>query len=571
MGSDTLLLMRLYWRLDWRQTGERPVLRLVRIGFLLILGIGLAVLSGLGGFGIGRVVTMPQFQLTVNQGLVPGALLTLVLLSVLITGPNQAVRALYLSDDLDQLVAAPIETRSILVSKLLSRLSWNIIFILLLAGPALVTYGLGIGAGPGYFVAAFVLLLLAPLFGMSIGALIAMFLVRWLPAKRLGELLAAAYALVGIMIALLFQLPRFFNVFDSVDQQTAETVIAVADRVATAPVPTLWAGQGMVEIGQGQVSLGTARMLAYIVLTLGLFVFTVLVSDRLYLSGWLRMQGLSAKRRGLAEDGGRLRGDSLTTTLAVKDWLLRVRDPRQLVSLIGGAVIAVVVGGLAIFRGGGGGDTGLLEASQSGALEIPGRFAALSSAFSPGVIMAASVLFVGYAIFAQLAMTSLALEGQSYAVLKTAPVTGTQVWRAKSLGNWLPYAVVATLLLFIAWLVVGFSVVWGIYAWFCLLIMGAGMMAVNTSIGFRFANLDWTDTRRMTSGGGGLYSFLLSAFYLLATGLVALLFFVLAVAYPEAAILIALFGLVIIGAGTAAWVWLMARWAESAWRRLGED
>lgn len=569
MATDTLLLMRLYWRLDWRQTGERPIVRVLRILLLVGLGIFLAVLSGGAGFGIGRLLNIPEFQGAIDPGLFPGVLLTLVLLTVLITGPNQAVRALYLSDDIDQLVAAPIHTRSILVAKLLSRLSWNVVFILLLAGPALVTYGLGISAGPAYYIGAFILLLMAPLFGISIGALIAMFLVRWLPTKRLGELLAAAYALVGILIAIVFQLPRFLN-FDEMDEQTAEAVVEVADAVAAAPIPTLWAGQGLIAVDEGQIAFGLGRMLAYVLLTLGLFAFTVLISDRLYLSGWLRMQGLSAKRRGLADDSGRLRGDSLLNTLAIKDWLLRVRDPRQLVSLVGGAVIAVVVGGLAIFRGSGG-EAGLLEVSQSGELaaEIPFDF--FATIFSPGIIMAGAVLFVGYAIFSQLALTSLALEGQSYAILKSAPVTGRQVWLAKAWGAWAPYAVTMTVLWIVAWFVVRFSLAWSIYGWLVLLMMGTGLIAVNTTLGFRYANLDWTDTRRMTSGGGGLWSFLLSAVYTIAIALIAVVFFVLAAAYANWAIVLAVLGLVITGGLTALWLWLMGRWAERAWRRLGEE
>ncbi len=570
MGSDTLLLMRLYWRLDWRQTGERPFMRVIRIGFLFVLGIFVAVLSGLGGFGAGRVITMPEFQTSISRGLVPGTLLTLVLLSVLVTGPNTAVRALYLSNDLDMLVAAPIRTRSILVAKLLSRLSWNVIFVLLLAGPALVAYGVGIGAGPGYYVSGFILLLLAPLFGLSIGALIAMFLVRWLPAKRLGELLAAAYAMVGLVIALLFQLPRFLNFSDSIDAQTAEALIGYADTISRLPIPTLWAGQGIVDVGSGNVGLGLSRMLFYIVLTLGLFAFTVLISDRLYLSGWLRMQGLSAKRRGLSEDGGRLQGGSLNRTLATKDWLLRIRDPRQLVSLIGGAVVAIVVGGLILFRGTGN-ESSLLEATQSGDLGLPGRLSFLEAIFSSGVVLAAAVMFIGYSVFSQLALTSLALEAKSYTILKSAPISGRQVWQAKSIGVLVPYAVTVTLLMMVAWLVVRFSAIWGIYGWLCLLMMGVGLIAVSTAIGFRFANLEWTDTRRMTTGGGGLYSFVLGTIYLVGTGLLALIFFALAAAFPAAAILLGLAGLVVVAIGTGVWVWLSGRWAESSWRRLGES
>jgi hypothetical protein len=74
----------------------------------------------------------------------------------------------------------------------------------------------------------------------------------------------------------------------------------------------------------------------------------------------------------------------------------------------------------------------------------------------------------------------------------------------------------------------------------------------------------------MNSGGGSFYSFILSAIYLLTAGLTALLFFVLAAAFPGAAFFAALGGLVAVGLITLAVVWFSGRWAESAWRRLGE-
>jgi hypothetical protein len=167
-------------------------------------------------------------------------------------------------------------------------------------------------------------------------------------------------------------------------------------------------------------------------------------------------------------------------------------------------------------------------------------------------------------------MTSLALEGQSYTILKSAPVTGRHVWQAKAMSVWLPYAVTVTLLMIVAWAVIRFNPLWGIYGVLCLLIMGAGLIALNTALGFRYANLEWTDPRRMNSGGGSFYSFILSVIYLLIAGLTALLFFVLAAAFPGAAFLAALGGLAAVGLITLAVVWLSGRWAESAWRRLGE-
>ena len=208
MWPEIAMLMQLYWKLDQREVTRVRGWRLVGIIAAGVSFLFLGGLSALVGFGA-SFLTKPNLPVQIALGTVPGLLLTFVLFGVFITGLNQAVRALYLSGDVDRLVAAPIHTRSIMVAKLLSRLPSTVILLIVIAVPALIAYGIGVGAGPIYYVLGLALLLMAPLFGLAVGTLVSMLLVRWLPANRLNELLTATYALFGVVIALLFQLPRF--------------------------------------------------------------------------------------------------------------------------------------------------------------------------------------------------------------------------------------------------------------------------------------------------------------------------------------------------------------------------
>ena len=80
----------------------------------------------------------PDLPIQLSPGIVPGLLLTLVMIGVLITGLNQAIRALFLSGDLDRLMVAPVHTRSVMVAKLLSRMPTNVLLLLLVAAPAFI-------------------------------------------------------------------------------------------------------------------------------------------------------------------------------------------------------------------------------------------------------------------------------------------------------------------------------------------------------------------------------------------------------------------------------------------------
>jgi hypothetical protein len=102
------------------------------------------------------------------------------------------------------------------------------------------------------------------------------------------------------------------------------------------PLPTFWAGQGLMALDQGVFDrTGLLGLAVYLVITIGFFALLILTADRLYLSGWLKTQSAGTKRRGLDERRGVLGRGSLAAAIGWKDWLLRIRDPRQLVNSAG--------------------------------------------------------------------------------------------------------------------------------------------------------------------------------------------------------------------------------------------
>ena len=567
MWSDAWLLMQLYWRIDRRSLAGGSRWRVVgfffaALGLLLLGGFSAAV-----GYGTSFLLR-PDMPLRIGPGLFPGLIFTFVLVSAMVSGLNQAMRSLYLSGDLDRLMVAPIHTRSIMIAKLLSRLPSTMAIMFIAAAPALIAYGIGIGAGPIYYLLGLVLLLLAPLFGLAVGTLLSMLLVRWLPPNRINEMMAAAYAVLGVLIALVFQLPRFFLGDEEMMQSTLESVEGIVARVEQLPIPTLLAGRGLMALdGLSFDGAGLLGLLFYLLITAGLFLAVVTFGEGLYLTGWLRTQAAGGKRRGLQERDSVFGGRSLTLALGVKDWLLRLRDPRQLVSLLSSGVIAIVVGALALFRGQGGEDS-LLAASQAGQLQATGPLAALTAVFQPGVLMSAWALFAAYVMLSNTALYALALERGSFALLKAAPLRPRDVWAAKLWSVVIPTAVVYVIILALSRLIIPFSLAWFPYALAAGVVLVLGLTMTNVSAGFRFANLAWVDPRKMTTNGGGLLSLVLSLLYGVPAVVLALAPFSLSNLWPQWAIPLALAALALLAGGTWLWSVAMVRWAESAWERL---
>jgi len=566
MWADTWMLMRHYWKLDQREYSRLRGWKLVGyiaaiIGFLFIGGF-----SALIGYGASFLLR-PEMPVRVGPGVFPGLLLTFVLLGVLITGLNQAVRALFLSGDLERLVVAPVRTRSIMVAKLLSRLPGNVSILLVVAVPAFVAYGIGAGAGVVYYVLGLALLLLAPLFGLGVGALLAMLLVRLMPPNRLNEMLAASYALFGIMFALVAQLPRLFFANEETSMQTLETAGELVSRIEGLPLPSMMAGRGLMALDAGQMDgVGLLGILFYLLITVGLFLGVVMFGERFYLSGWLKTQSAGGKRRGLDADGGAFSGRSLAYSLGLKDWLLRFRDPRQLVSLLGGGLIAIVVTALAIFNDNGG-QGSMLDFASSG-FEAPGNWAALAGTFSPGVIMSAWAIFAAYVILSTPATSALALEGRSFSLLKAAPLRPREVWWAKMWSTLIPGMVIYAVFLLLTRLVFPFSLAWIPYALVTGLLINAGLTMIGVSIGFRFANLDWVDPRRMTTSGGGWVSLIFTLIYGVPATIITLLPFAAAQLWPQWSLPLMLAGVLLLGGITWVLLRFMAGWAERSWELL---
>jgi len=564
MIRDAGLLLGLYWRLNRRERGGLSIPG--RIVYYLVALI-LIIISAFAGYAAGLVVDNPFVPITLGRGTAPGLFLTIVLIGLLFTGFNQALRALFLSGDLERLMVAPVSTPAVMTAKLLSRLPATTFFLLAITLPALLTYGIGVGEGPLYYLVGVLLLLVAPLFGLSLGALAALLLVRFMPASRLNEYVGAAYVILSMLIVLAFQAPRLLANNPQASAQTLQALTATIETVEKLPLPSMWAGQGLDHLGSGRLADSLGGISVYLLITVGLFAITVLVADRLYLSGLLRMQGSGVRQQGFEEDAGIFGGESLDASLAFKDWLLRFRDLRQLATFAVGIIFAVVFSAIFLL-GTGGDDGGLLNLSQQGITRDDRPLIAV--AFSPGVIISAMILWIGWSAFSQVATNSLAMEGRAFYLLKAAPIGPGRVLRAKSFAVIIPYAVIITLLLIVSWFMVRFSLAWMPYAWLCLLIIGYGLLSFSTGVGFVYANLEWEDPRAMLQRRGRWFSLIGSGSYGLLTGLLALAPFILANRFPAVTPLFVIAGLVLVAIITWFFVGRQNRRAIKAWTTLGE-
>ena len=563
-NSDTLLLMQLYWRLDQRADGG-----IGRFGWMrrvLIFG-AIILMSGFFGVAGSAFVKESMSDLT-RLDVIPGLLLVIVLLGTALTGFNQALQALFLSDDLEKLFVAPIPSRAIVTAKLLGRLPTTLFFLLAGVIPALIAFGFVMEFGLLYYLLSLVVVLAAPLFGISVGAIVAILMVRVLPARRMSEWVGAASIIIGTLLSLIFYLPRILGGGSRGEAISPEAEAAIADalnRYGDLPLPTNWASRAMVELGQGSASVADfGGLAAYFVVTVGLFLATIFLADRLYLSGWLRLQSSGAGSQGLEDEPGIFGGESLDLILGYKDWLLRVRDRKLFASLFSGLIVAGFVGFMLMRpHEDGGSFFSLADDFQDNGV--------LAAIFGRGVIMSGFVYFIAWMVFARIARSALSIERGAVYILKSAPISPSRILRAKVFGVLVPYMLFVTLLLIGGLIFVGFSLLWTPYAWLVLLILGFGMIAFAVSLDFVHPDLDREDPRKMTNRKTVWPSIIGNVLYNLIALPLALATFAVAVSNPLLAIPAVLFGLGLLAGGTWLFIGWRLRRVEAAWPYVGMD
>jgi hypothetical protein len=564
--ADTWLLVSLRWRMQWNSLRTRSLLRKLGLGFValwLVLGVG--GFSAALGYGAGRLLhEVPTWHL---DALIPGTILTVITLFLLLSSFGTELGSLFLTNDLDLLMTAPVDRRAVFISKMLDSVSFSYLILSFTAVPALVTYGLGLGYGPLYYVLMVIAVFAAPLLPAGLGALLVMLVARFAPARRVREVLGLAAALFGMSCALISQTSRLWmrDLFDPSSAQAAD-LIAQVQAIANLPIPTMIAGRGLTAAGTGDLAGALSGLALFLLLTIGFFALCVVIADRVYLTGWVRMQSSGSAARSQARvardaaNSGWLGRAPAYLAVALKDWRVIPRDLRNFAQMLWPLLMLPV---LYINVLGGAGrqrfDPG------AAANEFTRGQADLS-----GVFIAALILWLTSSIFTQIATTGISMEGKSWWLLKIAPISPAELLRGKFVVAWVPYVILSTVLFVGAAIWKGFSLFGFVYGWFGVELLGAGFLLVALGFAVPWAKFDWDDPRRMTSGWGWVFTTITQYLMGIIGGLLLALPLIAQVFAPQWVLLAYAVGVLATVAGVAVVSFLVVQFGLSRLPSAGE-
>ncbi|HEX2998552.1 MAG TPA: hypothetical protein VHP14_27265, partial [Anaerolineales bacterium] len=130
---------------------------------------------------------------------IPALTLSALFIGTLLTSFGVLLQALYLSGDMDFLLATPVPIRAVFIAKLLQAVLPNFALFSLFGIPMLFGLGLSNGYHASYYPLVVLLMIFLALAASGLSALLVMGVVRILPPRRAAEILG----FVGAMFAFL--------------------------------------------------------------------------------------------------------------------------------------------------------------------------------------------------------------------------------------------------------------------------------------------------------------------------------------------------------------------------------
>ncbi len=405
-------LLRLKWTALRHAAQRAPKWGFVLVGALAALLVWAEVygtwraLTFLGTFGdIGTNV----FARVLEVGLIT------LTSGVTFSATTAAIQTLYLSDDLNFLLAQPLATRRVFGLKVFETFLNTALVPTFLTLPLLLTVAAYFHAPAWAYPLMLGTVLLSFAAPVGLGALLAVLLMRVAPVGRVREVSTALGVLIsaGLVYAIRALRPEVL-VQRMQDPERFEELLRNFAAPTSPLLPPAWAAQALWQAAHGALS---ASLLPLAGLTAALLVGATLLATRAYQEGWARALDSSRpnldptpKRAGWAEHRlGRLGPGGM---LASKDGRVTFRDPTQWSQLL---VVAALAGVYLIS----------VKAVPIPVPQFRGILGYIQLAFQGFIIAGVAV---------RLAFPAVSTEGRAYWLLRTAPVSPRQIVLSKFWG-----------------------------------------------------------------------------------------------------------------------------------------
>jgi ABC-2 type transport system permease protein len=426
------------------------------------------------------------------------ALLTFLMI-LLLSNVITALSGFFLSDDLELLMAAPVQPESLYGARLAETLVNSSWMVALLAIPLLLAYGVVYGAGPGYYLLAALVLGGFLILPAVVGSGVTLLLVNVFPARRTRDLLAliGLFAAAGLVVMFRFLRPE--RLVRPEEFRSLVDFVAVL-RTPTSPwLPSEWATQALMSQLNGvfdpfPFALLWSTALAFLVLGAA-------AHRRWHAGGFTRAQEGADLREGRTRwkvlDGLLPGGGSQTRELWAKEVRVFFRDSTQWSQLILlGVLVVVYVYNIKVLP---------LYSGERVSVFLINAVSFLNLGLAGFVVAAIAARFV---------FPAMSLEGRMMWLLRSSPLDVRRLFWSKYWVGTVPLLLVALPLIVVTNLILDTSPFILVLSTVTMVGVTLALTAMALGFGALFPNYETENVAEIPTSFGGLLFMMAAVVYL---------------------------------------------------------
>ena len=429
-------------------------------------------------------------------GMVFLASFSMLLFSNLLT----SISTLYLSRDLDLLMSCPLKRRDVFFFKWSGGMLNSSYMVLIFSLPIFAAYGRVFEAGVFYYLMLGGIMLLFILTPAAIGGVVSLSLMRFLPAKRIHQLLTGLGVICLVIIVILIRLLRPEQLWNPGSTEDLANMLSSLTVPSSPYLPSFWATKALLFARSGDylsLSRYLSFMLAAAVGTIGLL---LLIARKMYYEGWASAQESKKKSHRLREDtllDRCIRGvlkwvNPIYRALLIKDIKVFLRDATQWSQLfLLGALIFIYLFNIK---------------------NIP-----LPTPFFRNIVSFGNLGLGGFvlaAVAARFAFPATSVEGKSFWIIHSSPINYRGFLWSKFFLFVIPLLLLAEVLVYSSNLFLKVDSYFMTMSLGTIFLMSVALTGLGVGMGALFPRFEVENYAKIAVGTGGLFYMIISLVYI---------------------------------------------------------
>ncbi len=422
--------------------------------------------------------------------------LSFVTFSAIVT----SLSTFFLSEDLRLVLAAPVPPDRLFYSRFVltvGQASWMVVVFMI---PVLLGIGMVRCAGWSYY--ATIVATLAPfvVIPCAFGAIVTLGLVNIFPARRARDILLLMGLLFAVALVLLLRFIRPERLLSVQSLPDVTAFFATLQSPVTPLFPSFWAGESLFAALQG--GFDALHLGALWTTALAFLVLTRVAYQQLYFVGWSKAQEARKARftklRGLETLARLLPASPATRVLLVKDLKVFLRDTTQWSQLL--LLVALVLVYLYNFR--------ILDLDR-----IPYMSRLVKNAYA--FVNLAMAAFVLSAVAVRFVFPAVSVEGASFWIVRTAPVSMHLFLWSKFWTGLLPVLLLAEGLTIVSNEFLGVDPFLKVMSAAAVFFMSFALVGLAAGMGAQFPRFSAENVTQVAGSYGGISFMILAVLFIL--------------------------------------------------------